>query len=116
MMVETMTVPEEHMKKTTSDETRVAEEIVSVVGDAVRLCADERDVVRFAVRRDGFALRTIVFTRAALRKLALDPIRAIKVEYLQRDILRSANRGEYRYPRRNRIAEALRMQRTAVAV
>jgi hypothetical protein len=103
--------------KTTADEKRVAEEIVGVMGSAVRVCSDDRDTVRFAVRAEGLALRTIVFTRAALRKLALDPIRAIKVEYLQRDILRSAaRRAEYRYPRRNKVAEAVRRQIAAMAV
>ena len=49
----------------------------------MRVCSDDRDTVRFAVRAEGLKLRTIVFTRAALRKLAHDPSRAIKVEYLQ---------------------------------
>ena len=105
------------MTKQTSEETRVAEEIVGVMGGAVRLCSDDRDSVRFAVRGEGLALRTIVFTRAALRRLTIDPIRAIKVEYLQRDILRSARRrAEYRYPRRNRIVESLRGHMAAMAV
>lgn len=103
--------------KTTADEKRVAEEIVGVMGAAVRVCSDDRDTVRFAVRAEGLALRTIVFTRAALRKLAVDPIRAIKVEYLQRDILRAAERrAEYRYPRRNRTMESIRRHIAAMAV
>lgn len=100
----------------TNDETRVAEEIVEVMGSAVRLCSDDRDTLRFAVRGDGLALRTIVFARAALRKLAVDPIRSIKVEYLQRDLLRTAtNRSEYRYPRKNRINEMM-LRTVAMAV
>lgn len=84
----------------TNEETRVAEEIASVLEGAVRECCDDRDSVRFAVRGDGLRLRSIVFKRSALRKLAADPLRAVKVEYLRRDLEQSATqREEYRYPR-----------------
>ena len=42
---------------------------------------------------------TIVFIRESLRRLINDPLRVIKVEYLQRDLLRNAGRrGDFRYP------------------
>src|SRR5207237_6213781 len=47
---------EEPDMKTTADEKRVAEEIVEVMGAAVRVCSDDRDTVRFAVRAEGLAL------------------------------------------------------------
>ena len=84
-----------------NDETRMAEEIVSVLPSGVaRELSAERDAIRYAVRADGMKLRTIVLKRASLRKLLEDPQRAVKVEYLQRDLLHAAaQRSEFRYPR-----------------
>ncbi len=83
------------------DETRLAEEIVSVLEpSAVRVCSDERDVVRFTVRNEAFKLHTIIFSRPALRRLLKDAAAMIKVDYLKRDLLRTATqRAEFRYPR-----------------
>ncbi len=53
----------------TMDETKLAEEIVSVVdGRVARVCSDDRDNVRFAVR-GPMKLRSVVLGRAALRRL-----------------------------------------------
>ncbi|PYQ26872.1 MAG: hypothetical protein DMF57_18910 [Acidobacteria bacterium] len=84
------------------DETRLAEEIVSVLPTAaLRACTAERDVIRYAVRGKLLKLRAIILDRAALRRLLKDAAAAVKVEYLKRDLLRSAaTRIEYRYPRR----------------
>jgi hypothetical protein len=89
-----------------SDESRIAEEIMSVLPAGIaRAASDDRENLRFSVRAKGLRLRSIVFCRASLRRLLADPLRAVKVEYLQRDLLRSAEkRGEFRYPRANRIA------------
>lgn len=83
------------------DETRLANQIVSVLDPAtLRACSDDRDAIRFAVRSSTLKLRTIVLRRAALRRLLGDAARDVKVEYLQRDLLRSASqRAEYFYPR-----------------
>jgi hypothetical protein len=83
------------------DEARVAAEIVSVLEPAaLRVCCEDRDVIRYAVRANSFKLRTIVLDREALRRLPTDPQGAVKVEYLKRDLLRSATeRAIYRYPR-----------------
>lgn len=86
----------------TIHELRVAEEIVSVLpaGSFMRCCSDERDAVRYAVRFAGLKLKSVVLSRASLRRLIDDPARAVKIEYLQRDLLRSASRrGEFSYPR-----------------
>ena len=87
------------MKST--DETRLAEEIVSVLQPAaVRSCTSERDVIRYAVRGKLLKLRSIILDRDALRRLLKDAAFAVKIEYLKRDLLRSAGiRSEYRYPR-----------------
>ena len=83
------------------DETKLAEEIVSVLEpSALRACSPERDVIRYAVRSGAMKLRTIIFNRAALRRLLSDAAGLVKVDYLKRDLLRIADqRSEYRYPR-----------------
>ena len=83
------------------DETKLAEEIVSVLEpSALRSCSPERDVIRYAVRSGAMKLRTIIFSRAALRRLLQDAKGLVKVDYLKRDLLRTAEqRAEYRYPR-----------------
>ena len=86
-----------------TDETKLAEEIVGVLdADAVRVCSDDRDSIRFAIRSAGMKLRSIVLRRWALRRLLTDPAGSVKVEYLQRELRRSAGqRVEYTYPRKN---------------
>lgn len=86
---------------TKNDESRLAEEIVSVLpADIVRACSAEKHTIRYSVRADGMKLKTIVFNRASLRRLIEDPARTIKVEYLQRDLLDAASRrSDFRYPR-----------------
>lgn len=83
------------------DETRIAEEIVSVLpAGVVRACSGERGTIRYAVRGEGMKLRSIVMNRESLRRLAADPAGTVKIEYLQRDLLLSASRrAEFRYPR-----------------
>jgi len=83
------------------EEARLAAEIVSVFDPAaLRACSPERDVIRYAVRSRGLKLRTIVLDRDALRRLLESADGAVKIEYLKRDLLRSATqRTEYRYPR-----------------
>ncbi len=101
-----------------NQELRVAEEIVSVLpGDSfMRVCSDERDAIRFAVRSAELKLRTVVLSRASLRKLVDDPARAVKVEYLQRDLLRSAKRrNEFNYPRTSCLRKVLPKRAAAAA-
>ena len=102
----------------TNDETRLAEEIVSVLPAGVaRLCSDDRESIRYAVRGLGLKLRSVVFSRKALQKLLLDPAGPVKVEYLQRELVRSApRRAEYEYPRKSRIVKAVPFRPTLVAV
>jgi hypothetical protein len=84
-----------------NDESRIAEEIVSILpADIVRACSPEKHTIRYSVRADGMKLKTIVFNRASLRRLLDDPDQAVKVEYLKRDLLDSASRrNDFRYPR-----------------
>ncbi len=90
------------MSNTGRDELRVAEMIVSVLpaGSWMRLCSDERDAIRYAVRAPELALRSVVLSRASLRRLMSDPSGSVKVEYLQRELREAApRRAEFRYPR-----------------
>ena len=88
------------------DETKLAEEIVGVVGDdVVRVCSDDRDSLRFAVRSAAMKLRSIVLNRASLRRLLVDPLGEVKIAYLKRDLRRAAaQRAEYVFPRKSAIA------------
>ena len=84
-----------------NDENRIAEEIMSVLpADVARACSPEKHTIRYTVRDEELKLRTIVFSRASLRRLLEDDARDVKVEYLRRDLLASATRlREFRYPR-----------------
>jgi hypothetical protein len=86
-----------------SEEMRVAREVVQfLVGrDFAERARGDREVISFELEsRPGWKLRSVVFSRDALRRLAGDPLREIKLDYLRRDLLRSAPvRVEYRYPR-----------------
>ena len=96
------------------DETRIAQQIVSVLPDGAvaRLCSDDRDKICYAVADASLKLKTIVFSRESLRRLAIDPAFEIKLDYLRRDLVRSAaRRAEFRYPRENRIVTAIRSRR-----
>ena len=83
------------------DENKLAAEIVSVLDPAaLRACSPERDVIRYAVRGNSLKLRSIVFDRAALRRLLGESDGEVKVDYLKRDLVRAImSRVEYRYPR-----------------
>ena len=99
----------------TMDDATLAEEIVSVLeARVVRVCSDDRENLRYAIR-GAMKLRSVVLGRAALRRLLHDRDGAVKIEYLQRDLLRCAEqRGEYVYPRRSAI-NPLHEQVAAVA-
>ena len=88
------------------DETKLAEEIVEVVGsEVVRVCNDDRETLRFAIRSAALKLRSIVLSRASLRRLLLDPLGEVKIAYLKRDLHRAASqRTEYVFPRKSLIA------------
>jgi hypothetical protein len=93
-------------KHTAAEENRIAEEILSVLpqGSVARVCSDDHDSVSFTVSSVLLKLKAVTLDRESLLRLHSDPARAVKVEYLQRDLLRSAiRRAEFRYPRINRL-------------
>lgn len=86
----------------------IAQQIVSALpaGSVVRLASDDESV-RFRVEDASMKLRTIVLNRESLHRLESDPQRDVKIEYLQRDLIRSAmRRTEFRYPRLGRLIPA----------
>ena len=97
-----------------NDETKLAQEIVAVLpaGSVARFCSDDAETIRFVVQASDLKLRSVVLNRSSLRKLLSDAARSVKVEYLQRDLLRSAvRRAEFRYPRLSHVLEAARGRR-----
>jgi hypothetical protein len=102
----------------TKNEMNVADEIVSVLpsGSVARVCSDDRETIRFAVRSAELPLREIVLRRTSLKRLIEDPARNIKVEYLQRDLLRSAGRrARFEYPHASRIVATIARVRRSVS-
>ena len=88
---------------------RVAAAIVGVLSSvALRVeCGNDRAAICYAVRSRSLRLRSIVLNRAALRRLVTAANGPVKIEYLKRDLLRTAlHRAEYRYPR-SRKREAI---------
>jgi sugar-specific transcriptional regulator TrmB len=85
----------------TSSVTEVARLILGVIPTQVEVQSEDKDVIRYRIRRGfGWKLSRVVFSKASLNKLARDPKRDIKIEYLRRDIVNTATqRNEYRYPR-----------------
>lgn len=83
-------------------DTAVAEEIVSVLRfPALRFRSIADAAISYRVRDTSLKLRWVVLDRDSLRRLLLDRDRAVKIEYLKRDLLRSARLFRvYRYPRR----------------
>jgi hypothetical protein len=82
-------------------EREIASEILRVLPAEPRVQFEDRDTITYALPHScGLKLATIVFAKRSLRKLDLDPAREVKIEYLQRDLVRSSTRrSEYRYPR-----------------
>ena len=97
-----------------TEETKLAREILAVLpeGTVARFCSDDQESIRFAVQAADLKLRSVIFRRASLRRLLTDSARTVKVEYLQRDLLRSAvRRAEYHYPRLSHLVDVVRGQR-----
>ena len=89
--------------KTTAEEMTLAREVVRfLLGRRIdeSQVADEETISFSVDRRPGWRLASIIFSRSALRKLVADPEKAVKLEYIRRDLVRTASsREEYRYPR-----------------
>jgi hypothetical protein len=96
-------VPHREIRAEERPATRLAEEILAVIPEEfLALEADGPEVLRYRVRgsQGSWRIRYIVFGRESLDRLDRDPLRAVKVEYLQRELLRLAPRRRlWGYPR-----------------
>jgi hypothetical protein len=82
----------------------------------VRVCSDDRESIRFAIRGADLKLRSVVLRRASLRRLQSDPARDVKVEHLQRELIEAASRRrEFQYPRAVRLSPGIAIRRLAAA-
>lgn len=92
--------------QTIAEENRIAEEILSVLpeGSVARVCSGDGESISFTVNSVLLRLKAVTLDRQSLLRLHADPARAVKIEYLQRDLLRSAlRRAEFSYPRISRM-------------
>ena len=96
-----------------SSEQEIALAVLSALPTgAARLVCDDEETLRYSVSAAGLKLRLVVFRKESLRTLQSDPAREVKLEYLGRDIARSAKRrAYYLYPRTTRIPVSLRSRR-----
>lgn len=84
------------------DDEQLAESIVGVLSaTALRVeCRTDTGDICYAVRSPSLKLRSIVLNRAALSRLLTATDALVKIEYMKRDLLRTAvDEVEYRYPR-----------------
>jgi len=91
------------IKLSTPDELRqLAFEIIRPLpgGELARVISETASMICLELPAHTGRLRSVSFSLEALRLLAFDAQRQVKVDYLQRDLLRSAaTRESYRYPR-----------------
>ena len=77
--------------ETTSAEMAMAEQLLHrLAPEAGELLCEDEKVIAFQLRKRGWRLSRLVLSRASLRKLASDPLRLIKLDWLTHDIQRSA--------------------------
>ena len=78
----------------------VASRIMEVLPfDQFELESADAETIRYRILSSEWALEKAVFLRKSLQRLAEDPHRAVKIEYLQRDLLWSTrSRRSFIYP------------------
>lgn len=82
-------------------EWALAKELVEGLGPETVETGEDRDHILVRIRKRGWRLTKLIFSKASLRRLASDQQRDVKIEYLERDIARLApRRATYAYPRR----------------
>jgi hypothetical protein len=102
-----------HAAMRISSEQELAQAVLSglPVG-AARLVCDDGESLQYTVNAPALKLTSVVFRKESLRALQNDPAREVKLEYLARDIARSARRrADYIYPRTTRVAIRLKSRR-----
>ncbi|MEO8218991.1 MAG: hypothetical protein ABI718_18095 [Acidobacteriota bacterium] len=86
-----------------NNETKVVCDILQLLKThgAEGKVVDDSDTISIALeRRSGWKLTSVILSRKALQGLIEDPSGSVKIDYLKKDLIRSAvHRSEYRYPR-----------------
>lgn len=90
-------------------EFEVAAKILGVLPpDSVAFDRDDGRLLHYRIEGPAsWRLRSVVFAKESLRRLVDDPAAEVKIDYLQRDLLRAAgSRRDFVYP--NGVRERLR--------
>ena len=105
-----------HAAMRISSEQEIAQAVLSALPTgAARLVCDDHESLRYSVNAPGLKLNSVVFRKESLRALQSDPAREVKLEYLARDIARSARRrADYSYPRTIRIPIRLKSRHASL--
>lgn len=87
------------LEQTTMELTLAAELVDGLAPDSSETRV-ESDRILVRLRKDGWKLTNLIFSKESLRRLAEDRHREIKMEYLEREIEQMAElRRTYAYPR-----------------
>jgi hypothetical protein len=88
------------LEQTTMEMTLAAELVDGLAPDSSETRV-ESDRILVRLRKHGWKLTHLIFSKESLRRLAEDRHREIKMEYLEREIEQMAGlRRTYAYPRR----------------
>ena len=88
-----------------SIEARLADELIgSLAPESVEI-RDRGEAIEFRLRKRGWKLGQVLLSKFSLRKMAGERDGRVKLEYLRRDIERSAvTRRRYSFPRNLRLS------------
>jgi hypothetical protein len=91
--------------ETLSIEARLADELIgSLAPESVEI-RDRGEAIEFRLRKRGWKLGQVLLSKFSLRKMAGERDGRVKLEYLRRDIERSAvTRRRYSFPRNLRLS------------
>lgn len=94
--IERLTIDDVHVDDCVDVATRIMEVLPF---DSFELDSVDSETVRYRITLSNWSLRTVVFFKKSLRRLAADAGRAVKIEYLRRDLLwATRSRRSFVYP------------------
>ena len=99
--INTQSTPKRSRPERVTPERQLVQRIVAALSPArIGIERETAGAIDLSVARDGWMLARITLGRSALARLQSDPAREVKLEYLIRDILRTApKRARWAYPR-----------------
>ena len=100
--IERLTIDDVHLDECLDVAARIMEVLPF---DRIELEEEDDETLRYTVFDPSWTLTSVVFLKKSLRRLASDPHRSIKIEYLRRDLLWSTTgRRSFVYPSALRAA------------